>query len=205
MSTLRILLMQNGRNIDTLDIHAEDVLELTLTISPDWIGLPTLISMANIVGKINDAGFELLDSDESEKIAGLINSYYIPTSQDMWRDRSLQLQAMPVSSENAHFYGESGEISQVRQIILHTAHEVVSLKNTDSIRVAQDEMVEKIKVRVQNKPGWWSKLPALLLKTAVTTVFDSVIGFPLRTLVTHVLNGFFDQKNKDQNNNYQGG
>lgn len=205
MSTLRILLMQDGRNINTLNLDTGDVLELTLTISPDWIGFPTLISMANIIGKINDAGFELLDADESKRIAGLINSYYIPTSQDMWRDRSLELQAMPVSSENAHFYGAHGEISEVRQIVLNTAHEVVSLQNTDSIREVQDQMVEKIKVRVQNQPSWWSKLPALLLKTAVSTVFDSIIGFPLRTLVTHVLKGFFGPNKDDQSSNYQGG
>lgn len=194
MSTLKLQLVEKRRIIYSLDLPAENVIEMTLTIGPNGIGFPKLISIANIVGKINDSGFELVNNQESNKIAELITNYYTPTLRALWVDMSLQLQVAPILPEHIPYYQE---VANIRPVVIGTAREVDrynAQQAYNGVREAQNRMVERIKEQVQGKPSLWSKMPELLMTTALTALFDSIIGFPLRTLITSVLGGFFDRR-----------
>lgn len=193
MSILTLQLTEyQGYTISTLGLTAEEVIETILILSSQRSGLPKLISIANIVGKINDAGFELVSFQEVNKIAALITNYYTPTAKGQWADRSLQLLILPIASEYTPYYQA---LAEIRPLVIDTARVVnrYNAQQADSAaREAQNKMVEKIKELVQSRSIWWSKMPSFLMKTTLTVLFDTIIGFPLKTLVDSILGGFFD-------------
>jgi hypothetical protein len=195
MSTLWLQLMQGAHQLYALPLTAESVIETTLTITPDWESLPKLVSIATITGKINDAGFELVSEQELDTIADLMTNYYIPTPKNTWRDRTLAVQVLPIAPEHRPHYEE---IAQVRRIVIDTARDVDrynAQRDTYNMRVAQDSMVDQVKEKVESNPSWWSKIPQLIVKTAISTLFDCIVGFPITTLVTSVLGGLFKPRN----------
>jgi hypothetical protein len=191
MSTLTIQLFSSGILLETVYLPAEIVMEMTLTITPNWVGLPKLISIVNIIEKINDAGFELISEEEVDKIAELITHYYLPTPMNSWKDRDLKLEARRIPASSAELYQE---VSYTRTKIKNTVRDVLwhdSEKDPSFATQAQDQLCEDLKNRVKTKPVWRTKVLDLLLKAAVTSLFDSFVGFPLHTLVAGVLGGIF--------------
>jgi hypothetical protein len=106
-------------------------------------------------------------------------------------DMVLQLQAAPISPEHTPYYQE---VAKIRPLVIGTAREVDrynAQQAYDAAREAQNRMVERIKEQVQSTPSRWSKMPEILMTTAFTALFNSLIGFPLTTLITSILGGFF--------------
>lgn len=190
MSTLNLHLREAGQLKTTLSLPARSTIETTLTVTPNRVNLPTLISVENIVEQINEHGFELIDSSEIDKIASLLHHKYLPIPIQSWKDADLDLQVGRISL-SAEQYSEIGNIrGSVRKAARDVAHhetkgELVSSKQ------AQDAALMEIARSVEKKPSWWERNRGKLLefasRTAIEILFDTLFGIPLATFIRSVL------------------
>ena len=185
MSILYVQLFQGSALRSTLTLSAEQVIETTLTIAPHSIGIPKLISIANIIGAVHDAGFELNNQREIDKIADKITNYYIPTEKRFWLDTVLKIEVYHVSADNIGYYRA---FRSVREEIIEGARNVYSVDNDPhKVTHAQNLMVEKIRMVVEQMgTTFWQKLPIILLESAIGVLFSVVLGFPLKMLIVSI-------------------
>ncbi|MDQ2856995.1 MAG: hypothetical protein M3R68_11745, partial [Acidobacteriota bacterium] len=135
-----------------MSLLAQAVVETTLFVSPQRASLPTLVSTENVIASINNQGYELADSGEVEKIAGLINTYYLPTQKSLWQERTLDLRVSRMSSHDAEYYTE---IQAVRNAVTKAARDVVIYESQSdfvSSKQAQDAAVIQIANSVESRP-----------------------------------------------------
>lgn len=194
MSTLRLYLIRAGETQHTLLLTAEVMIETTLSVTPGRASLPTLISVENIVGQINSSGYELGSRDEINKIASLVNTYYLPTTKSSWSDRELTISVVPIQPEYLDVYHE---IQDIREEVIRSSRDVIYYEqrnNHDSARRAEDRAVECISTSIRKRRKWWEggTVIRFLFKTAIPIIFDALIGIPLSVLVRSILGRLID-------------
>ena len=173
-------------------------------MSPDYVGLPTWISTENIIRQINDAGYELAGHVEIvegskvdngvKQIAGLVNTYYIPTPIESWTDKSLNVEVAPLVEERRMIYQET---IAIRDTIVQAANDVEyyeSQGDRSRIKKVQDDTMMRIAKSAESKPNRWGMILDILLKTAIPILFDKVVGIPLGAFVKSILGQFIDPK-----------
>lgn len=191
MSNLYIQLISAGQIQRVLSVKAEDTIITDLTISSASSSLPTLVSTENIVGQINDAGFELNNSNMVNKISNLINSYYLPTECALWHDMTIELDATLISYQNVGLYQEIGYMRGTVIQSIQKAQSYESQGNYAGVRVVQDDLVDSLRTRVQSKRSWWERIPEFLIKTAIPFVFSAFMGFSLHILFASIFGTAF--------------
>ncbi|MBK8129454.1 MAG: hypothetical protein IPK53_11330 [bacterium] len=176
-----------------INFLAESVIETTLQVSPERASLPTLISIENIIGQINEKGYELASSDEINKIAGLINNYYLPNPVESWNDQHISVDANPILFEDIQHFSE---IQKIRGSMIAAAHNVARFEvqqDYTSSKQVQDKAVISLARSVQASRSWWdrnkSKVLLFVGRTVLGVLIDSLIGIPLGRIVNSVLDG----------------
>lgn len=190
MSILCVNLEILGQSTITLNLNTQLVIETTLTVTPEFVSLPTLISVENIIEQINEIGFELSDKSEMDRIASLINNYYIPTPKASWQNKNMDIRVIKISISPEQYK----ELKNIRSSVKKMVQDVNYYERKgDSLRSknAQDEAVMTIARSVEKKPSWWKrnrgKLIKFIAKTAIGVLIDITIGIPLGTLVRSIL------------------
>ncbi len=193
MSNLRITLLNSNNTLSIINFLAESVIETTLQVSPERASLPTLISIENIIGQINEKGYELASSDEINKIAGLINNYYLPNPVESWNDQHISVDANPILFEDIQHFSE---IQKIRGSMIAAAHNVARFEvqqDYTSSKQVQDKAVISLARSVQASSSWWdrnkSKVLLFVGRTVLGVLIDSLIGIPLGRIVNSVLDG----------------
>ncbi len=193
MSNLRITLLNSNNTLSIINFLAESVIETTLQVSPERASLPTLISIENIIGQINEKGYELASSDEINKIAGLINNYYLPNPVESWNDQHISVDANPILFEDIQHFSE---IQKIRGSMIAAAHNVARFEvqqDYTSSKQVQDKAVISLARSVQASRSWWdrnkSKVLLFVGRTVLGVLIDSLIGIPLGRIVNSVLDG----------------
>lgn len=193
MSNLRITLLNSNNTLSIINFLAESVIETTLQVSPERASLPTLISIENIIGQINEKGYELASSDEINKIAGLINNYYLPNPVESWNDQHISVDANPILFEDIQHFSE---IQKIRGLMIAAAHNVARFEvqqDYTSSKQVQDKAVISLARSVQASRSWWdrnkSKVLLFVGRTVLGVLIDSLIGIPLGRIVNSVLDG----------------
>lgn len=187
MSTLRVSLMDGHSLICVTELVAEAVIDTTLKIGPERISLPTLVSVVNVVAKINEIGYALCDTSQEQKIAHLVNTYYLSTSMESWSDRYLIIGASRISDADLPLYNE---VDRIREVVVDGARAVTIYENCDDFmgeKDVQDTIVDEVVVSIHNHRDWWDRMPGFLLRTGITVLLEAVLGIPLQAIVASVI------------------
>jgi len=191
MSKLIVTLNTDGGQFNIL-IDAENVIETSLVIFPDHANLPTLISVERVIEKINDSGFELLNFDETSKIASLMTSYYLPNLKGTWTDQLLTIKGNTLSLNKQQYQ----EVQKVRQSVIDNTVKIMKDHNNVAvIKQNQDNIAINIIDSVKKQPSWWDKNKGDIFKFCLTTtlsvLINSVIGIPLGHIVSSAISRKF--------------
>lgn len=196
MSLLQVRLIQSGQIYRHIVIVAETVIETTLTISPDKVSLPTLISTENIIAKINEAGFELAHEGIVQSIAHLVNSQYLPIAYTQWTNHTLDVEVLPITREQVAVYQE---VCHIRSTVLETAKKTEQYKQQGmalAAKQSEDQAIERITENIKSNPnastpGWGRKILKFLVATALPIIFESILGFSVHVLMASIFGGVF--------------
>ncbi|HEY1349474.1 MAG TPA: hypothetical protein VGF67_07620 [Ktedonobacteraceae bacterium] len=191
MSNITIQLTSAGHIRRVLSLRAEDLIVTDLTISSASASLPTLVSTENVIGQVNEAGFELVDPHVVHHISAVINTSYLPTAQAQWHDTTIALEVMPISQDNARLYQEIGYMRTTLIQSIQQARIYESQGDYRNVKAEQDRLVDSLQDHVQNRRSWWEKIPEFLLKTALPIVFKAFMGFSLHVLFASIFGAAF--------------
>ncbi|CBN53561.1 hypothetical protein OSCI_10028 [Kamptonema sp. PCC 6506] len=189
MSHLHLFLYLPEQVYQLLKLPTSSVIQTTLTISPNRLSLPTLVSVENIIQEINAKGFELANSNQIYKISSLINNYLV-TEKANWQDQSLELNVTRISLQDKEFYDE---VKKVRDLATTMAKEVTYYEDkndNDNVKKAKDNARKELAKSVKSQPKWWDtrtgKLFIFLGKTAISTIWGRCIGTAFDTLIDNI-------------------
>lgn len=190
MPSLNLRLFQ-GTDCHLVMLSSLSVIETTLNITLDKASLPTLVSIENIICKINESGFKLVNSKEIDKIAKLVNGYYLVNEKSGWQDQSLNLNVIQISDRDAEIYDE---IKKLRTQVMKLARDVAYYESKNDYaqsKQLQDNTLQKIADSVKSKPSWWDtntgKIVKFVGETTLNAIIDIVVGIPLKTFVDSLL------------------
>ena len=192
-----IRLMPRGSGIDaalTIPIPALEVVATTLVIAKDVKELPTLSSVEHIIGRLANVGLVLADSDESDRIARMINKKFLPIQQEKWKDQDLSLRV-----ERAD--GQGGPealraVGALRVPVLAATNTALAAggaygpveRRANEIRLV-DEMSYAV---TRRKPVWvqYGTIAAAFVgKTVLDHLVQQLIGIPISDFIRSTLKG----------------
>jgi hypothetical protein len=191
MSNITIQLTSAGHIRRVLSVRAEDIIVTDLIISSASASLPTLVSTENVIGRVNEAGFELADSHVVHRISAVINTCYLPTTQALWHDTTIALEVIPISQENIRLYQEIGYMRATLIQSIQQARIYENQGDYPKVKAEQDRLVDSLQDHVQHRRSWWEKIPEFLLKTALPFVFKAFMGFSLHVFFASIFGAAF--------------
>lgn len=189
MIILTIVVVEHG-NSNMIPVNPFELIETTLTITPTSTSIPTLISVENIVKRINDVGLELSSADELLKIAGLVNNEYISRPTHEWVDQKIILHVNRRSLPRESYM----EFDRMRGVVTQAAHTIAQAEacgDEQLVQACRQHTKHELQSIVKEKPSWWQEHGGEILKFAVTgmvgLLISSVIGLPLNHFIGALL------------------
>lgn len=194
MAKIILKLSFDNSTVETWECQADSFIETVLTVTPNKVFLPTLISTENIISFINEKGFELLNSEEAAKISTIVNLQYLSVPMSNWQDHNINIFVKKLSLSQTQY----NEVKAIRKSVITSAHQVAYYENQNdfnSSKKVQDETLAVIEKSVKKQPSWWDKhrgdIYKFLLTTVIGTLVDAIIGIPLGRFVSAVIDSAF--------------
>jgi hypothetical protein len=192
-----ILLIPRGRGIDgklVIPVPSIDVITTTLVVSAGADRLPTLSSVEKIVGKLASVGLVLEKPEETDKIAHLVNKYFLPVEPAKWSDQRIKLDVVRADGE-----GEPEAlraVSALRGPTLNAADFVLQAAGSygpTERRANEIQLVDNLSAAVvHRKPVWATygkQAMSFVLKTALPTLVEQLVGIPISDLIRSTFKG----------------